>query len=46
MVDVSDAPTPAAAVVTVLDLVFGPADPDYYGQLIRYRELVPWKPAP
>jgi NAD(P)-dependent dehydrogenase (short-subunit alcohol dehydrogenase family) len=44
--DVSDAPTPAQAAVAVLDLVFGPADPKHYGQLIRHGEVLSWKPSP
>ena len=44
--DLSDAPTPAEAAVAVADLVFGPADPNYYGQLIRYGEVLQWKPRP
>jgi hypothetical protein len=32
--DVSDAPTPAQAAVALLDLVFQPVNPQYYGELI------------
>jgi hypothetical protein len=44
--DVSDAPTPAQAAVTLLDLVFGTADPGYYGQLLRNGQVLQWKPGP
>jgi len=42
--DVSDAPTPAEAATAVLELVLGPVNSDYYGQLIRHGEVLPWKP--
>jgi NAD(P)-dependent dehydrogenase (short-subunit alcohol dehydrogenase family) len=42
--DVSDAPTPAQAAVALLDLVFQPINPGYYGELIRNEEVLPWKP--
>jgi NAD(P)-dependent dehydrogenase (short-subunit alcohol dehydrogenase family) len=42
--DVSDAPTPAQAGDAVLDLVFAPANPQHYGELIRYGDVLPWKP--
>jgi NAD(P)-dependent dehydrogenase (short-subunit alcohol dehydrogenase family) len=41
--DVSDAPTPAQAAAVLLDLVFAPADPAHYGQLVRDGEVLPWK---
>jgi NAD(P)-dependent dehydrogenase (short-subunit alcohol dehydrogenase family) len=41
--DVSDAPTPAQAAAVLLDLVFAPADPAHYGQLVRGGEVLPWK---
>ncbi|MFC9691090.1 SDR family NAD(P)-dependent oxidoreductase [Kribbella sp. NPDC056951] len=40
--DVSTAPTPAEAAVPLLDLALEPADPDHYGQLIRYGKVLPW----
>lgn len=40
--DVGDAPTPAQAAVTLLDLATGPLDPNYYGQLVRDGQVVPW----
>ena len=42
--DVSDAPTPAQAAIALLNLVFAPANPDHYGQLVRNGEVMPWKP--
>jgi NAD(P)-dependent dehydrogenase (short-subunit alcohol dehydrogenase family) len=42
--DVSGAPTPAQAALAVLDLVWGPADSDYYGQLVSRGKVQPWKP--
>jgi NAD(P)-dependent dehydrogenase (short-subunit alcohol dehydrogenase family) len=42
--NVSDAPTPAQAAVALLDLVFQPVNPGYYGELIRNEEVLPWKP--
>jgi NAD(P)-dependent dehydrogenase (short-subunit alcohol dehydrogenase family) len=44
--DVSTAPTPAQAAGAVLDLVFAPANPHHYGQLIRHCDVLPWKPLP
>ncbi|WP_067666228.1 SDR family NAD(P)-dependent oxidoreductase [Nocardia miyunensis] len=44
--DVSDAPTPAQAAGALLDLAFDPADPEHYGQLVRYGEVLPWTPEP
>jgi NAD(P)-dependent dehydrogenase (short-subunit alcohol dehydrogenase family) len=42
--DVSDAPTPAQAAVSLLDLVFQPLRPGDYGELLRNGEVLPWKP--
>ncbi|MGC7097228.1 SDR family NAD(P)-dependent oxidoreductase [Amycolatopsis lurida] len=41
--DVSTAPSPAEAAVALLDLVFAPVNPEHYGQLVRYGQIVPWK---
>ena len=43
--DVGDAPTPAQAAVAVLDLVWGSATPDHYGQLVHRGDVLPWKPS-
>jgi NAD(P)-dependent dehydrogenase (short-subunit alcohol dehydrogenase family) len=42
--DVSDAATPAQAAVALLDLALRPVDPDQYGELVRFGEVVPWNP--
>jgi NAD(P)-dependent dehydrogenase (short-subunit alcohol dehydrogenase family) len=42
--DVSDAPSPDEAAVSVLDLALGPVDPGQYGQLVRHGRVLPWKP--
>jgi NAD(P)-dependent dehydrogenase (short-subunit alcohol dehydrogenase family) len=44
--DVRDAPTPAQAATAVLDLVFAPANPHHYGQLIRRGDVLRWKLLP
>jgi len=41
--DVSDAPSPDEAAVSLLDLVLDPIDPAHYGELVRKGEVVPWK---
>ncbi|MBN6038921.1 SDR family NAD(P)-dependent oxidoreductase [Amycolatopsis sp. 195334CR] len=41
--DVSGAPSPAEAAVALLDLVFEPVQPEHYGQLVRFGQVVPWK---
>ncbi|MEV4315899.1 SDR family NAD(P)-dependent oxidoreductase [Actinocrispum sp. NPDC049592] len=41
--DFSQARTPAAAAVPILDLVFAPVDPARYGELIRDGEVLPWR---
>ncbi|QFU91237.1 SDR family NAD(P)-dependent oxidoreductase [Amycolatopsis sp. YIM 10] len=41
--DVSTAPSPAEAAVALLDLVFAPVNPEHYGQLVRYGQIVPSK---
>lgn len=41
--DVSTAPSPAEAAVALLDLVFAPVQPEHYGQLVRFGQIVPWK---
>ncbi len=41
--DFSQARTPAAAAVPILDLVFGPVDPAQYGELVRDGEVLPWR---
>jgi NAD(P)-dependent dehydrogenase (short-subunit alcohol dehydrogenase family) len=40
--DVSRAPSPAQAAVSLLDLVSEPADPDHYGQLVRFGKVLDW----
>lgn len=40
--DYSGAQSPAQAAGPVLDLVFGDADPRFYGELVRFGEVVPW----
>ncbi|MFI5612583.1 SDR family NAD(P)-dependent oxidoreductase [Amycolatopsis sp. NPDC051903] len=40
--DVSTAPSPAAAAVPLLDLALSPADPEFYGQLVRYGTVLSW----
>jgi NAD(P)-dependent dehydrogenase (short-subunit alcohol dehydrogenase family) len=42
--DVSAAPSPAEAAVSLLDLALGPVKPDRYGELVRNGEVLPWKP--
>jgi NAD(P)-dependent dehydrogenase (short-subunit alcohol dehydrogenase family) len=42
--DVSDAPSPAAAAVALLDLAFDDVNPDHYGQLVRSGNVLPWAP--
>lgn len=42
--DVSAAPTPARAAVSLLDLALGPLNPAHYGELVRYGEVLPWAP--
>jgi NAD(P)-dependent dehydrogenase (short-subunit alcohol dehydrogenase family) len=42
--DVSSAPTPAEAAVAVLDLIFDPVNPGFYGELVRDGQVLPWKP--
>lgn len=42
--DVSTAPTPAQAAVSLLDLALGPLNPAHYGELVRYGEVLPWAP--
>jgi NAD(P)-dependent dehydrogenase (short-subunit alcohol dehydrogenase family) len=44
--DVSDAPSPADAAVTLLDLAFNPFIADHYGQLVRNGDVLPWVPDP
>ncbi|WP_091514850.1 SDR family NAD(P)-dependent oxidoreductase [Amycolatopsis sacchari] len=41
--DASTAPSPAEAAKALLDLVFQPADPAHYGELVRYGEVLPWR---
>ncbi|WP_329048507.1 SDR family NAD(P)-dependent oxidoreductase [Amycolatopsis sp. NBC_01488] len=40
--DVRDAPSPAQAADTLLDLVFRPLDPARYGELVRNGAVLPW----
>ncbi|MFE3002718.1 hypothetical protein ACFXG4_48140 [Nocardia sp. NPDC059246] len=42
--DVTRAPTPAQDAAQLLDLAVKPAEPEHYGQLIRYGSVVPWSP--
>jgi NAD(P)-dependent dehydrogenase (short-subunit alcohol dehydrogenase family) len=42
--DVSGAPTPADAAGALVDLVFAPANPEHYGELVRNGTVLPWKP--
>jgi len=42
--DVSTAPTPAQAAVSLLDLALTPLNPEHYGELVRYGEVLPWTP--
>ncbi len=42
--DVSTAATPAQAAVALLDLALAPVNPDHYGELVRYGEVLPWSP--
>ncbi|MEV0383159.1 SDR family NAD(P)-dependent oxidoreductase [Nonomuraea sp. NPDC050643] len=42
--DVSGAPSPEQAAVSLLDLALTPADPAYYGQLVRFGKVLPWRP--
>ncbi|MEV4019748.1 SDR family NAD(P)-dependent oxidoreductase [Nonomuraea angiospora] len=42
--DVSDAPSPADAAVSLLHLALGPVDLGHYGQLVHNGNVVPWKP--
>ncbi|MFE5501266.1 SDR family NAD(P)-dependent oxidoreductase [Amycolatopsis japonica] len=42
--DVRDAPSPAQAAEVLLDLVFGPADPAHYGELVCNGDVLPWSP--
>ncbi|MFE3257989.1 SDR family NAD(P)-dependent oxidoreductase [Nocardia sp. NPDC059091] len=43
--DVTRAATPAQAAAQLLDLAWKPAEPQHYGQLIRYGSVVPWSPS-
>jgi NAD(P)-dependent dehydrogenase (short-subunit alcohol dehydrogenase family) len=42
--DVSDAPTPTEAAESLIDLVLGPTRPEFYGELVRAGEVLPWHP--
>ncbi|MGW2157886.1 SDR family NAD(P)-dependent oxidoreductase [Nonomuraea sp. NPDC001699] len=42
--DVSGAPSPEQAAVPLLDLALGPVDPDHYGELVRFGQVLPWRP--
>ncbi|WP_191242739.1 SDR family NAD(P)-dependent oxidoreductase [Amycolatopsis deserti] len=42
--DVSDAPTPATAATALLDLALEPVKPEHYGELVRFGQVVPFKP--
>jgi NAD(P)-dependent dehydrogenase (short-subunit alcohol dehydrogenase family) len=42
--DVSDAPTPNQAAQAILDLVFDPVTPEFYGELVRSGQVLPWRP--
>ena len=42
--DVSSAPSPAQAAVALLDLALGPRKPDWYGELVRDGDVLPWRP--
>lgn len=42
--DVSTAPTPTEAAVSLLDLALTPVNPTHYGELVRYGEVLPWTP--
>ncbi len=42
--DVSTAPTPAQAAVSLLDLALTPVNPTHYGELVRYGNILPWTP--
>ena len=44
--DVGDAPTPAQAAVSLLDLALGPVDPAHYGELVRHGRVIPWTSSP
>lgn len=43
--DVTRAPTPAQAAAQLPDLALKPADPQHYGQLIRYDSVASCPPA-
>jgi len=41
--DMSNAQTPAQAAVALLHIALDPAlDPRFYGELIRFRKVLPW----
>ncbi|MFJ6570590.1 SDR family NAD(P)-dependent oxidoreductase [Streptomyces sp. NPDC091292] len=42
--DVSDAPTPDEAAVSLLDLALKPVNPAQYGELVREGQILPWHP--
>ncbi|MEV4392937.1 SDR family NAD(P)-dependent oxidoreductase [Nonomuraea sp. NPDC049607] len=42
--DVSGAPSPERAAVPLLDLALGPVDPGHYGELVRFGQVLPWRP--
>ncbi|GAA3796100.1 SDR family NAD(P)-dependent oxidoreductase [Amycolatopsis tucumanensis] len=42
--DVRDAPSPAQAATALLDLVLEPVKPEHYGELVRFGQVVPFKP--
>jgi NAD(P)-dependent dehydrogenase (short-subunit alcohol dehydrogenase family) len=42
--DVSTAASPDEAAVALLDLVLAPVDPVQYGELVRFGEVLPWRP--
>ncbi len=44
--DVSAAPTPAEAAEPLVDLVLGPTRPEFYGELVRAGQVLPWRPGP
>jgi NAD(P)-dependent dehydrogenase (short-subunit alcohol dehydrogenase family) len=40
--DMSQAQTPDEAALALLELASGPFEPRYYGELVRFGEVLPW----
>ena len=43
--DVSTAPSAAEAAEPLVDLVLGPTRPEFYGELVRAGQVLPWRPS-